>query len=269
MLTWMSWRGPTRSGSYRTCRRAQAGYTAWLTQIGVSCLIPEALPREASGRRCPAATTPRSRLTSALLVSSDTLASSTPCVLRSAASTAEEQDVQTMPPMASGRVAASPLPREEQAKPQSSTADASWACQMQRAGVCVAQTVASKSLEWRAAGSSHDAAAAGLQGASICMHADLPHPAAEGRTPLWPPAAHKGLHGTISIPTCCCPCAIGVAWQGEAPMHIWLLQPHAGTALACSVSDTAACATPGRPASALSTAPEQDEQVMPSMRNLK
>ena len=25
MLTWMSWRGPTRSGSYRTCRRAQAG----------------------------------------------------------------------------------------------------------------------------------------------------------------------------------------------------------------------------------------------------
>ena len=65
------------------------------------------------------------------------------------------------------------------------------------------------------------------------------------------------------------PRAIGAAWQGDAPMHIWLLRPLAGTALACSVSDTAACATPGRPASALSTAPEQDEQVMPSIRNLK
>lgn len=39
-----------------------------------------------------------------------------------------------MPAMASGRVAASPLPREEQAKPQSSTADASWACQMRGQG---------------------------------------------------------------------------------------------------------------------------------------
>ena len=61
------------------------------------------------------------------------------------------------------------------------------------------QTVAIKSLGWRAAGSSHDAAAAGLQGAGICRPADLPHPTAEGRTPPWPPAAHKGLHGANCV----------------------------------------------------------------------
>lgn len=91
------------------------------------------------------ATFPTSTPTSALLVSSDTLASSTPCVLRSAASTAEEQEAQTMPTTDSSRVAASPLPREEQLKPQSWMADASWACAMGRGGSRVGTDAAAPS----------------------------------------------------------------------------------------------------------------------------
>lgn len=95
---------------------------------GAACTCPEHTPIV----RKPTPSGPR---TSALDVSSDTLASSTPGVPRSAASAAPEQVAQAMPPTDSSSVAASSsAPMEEQAKPESSIAASKRACTRATAG---------------------------------------------------------------------------------------------------------------------------------------